>query len=787
VAKLNLVKKEIPSAAEPAAEPWRILVVDDDPEVHAVTRLALRSLRFGGRGIELLHADSAIAARQMLSQTADIAIVLLDVVMETDDAGLRLARHIRDELKNSNVRIVLRTGQPGQAPEEEVIVEYDVNDYKAKTELTARKLFTTTVTALRAYEHLKHLEAHRRGLQQVAKAADALVEEGSLDHFAFRALVQLQRFVGTAAQGFLCAVRPPTPQAGPAAELQVLAATGGEPIDAEARDLVLSVAQHRSSAFVRAHTVLYLGCIGDTVFAACFRAGACAQDGPARALVELLCSKIAIGLRNAQLYDQLRASNALLEAKVEQRTSELAQANLSLQEANSELTRRALFDALTDLPNRLLFEDRLTRAVARCGRSDRGGGPSRPEKLGILFIDLDGFKPINDSFGHAVGDRVLQSVAARLRSVARASDTPARVGGDEFLLLMEDVSGPADCVAAARRMLEALAQPFDIGERDVEVTASIGIVMYPDQGASDKLIAQADAAMYEAKRAGGHTYALFEEHMGARALDELNLQHDLRHAIAREQLRLHYQPKVDHKGELTGVEALLRWQHPQRGMVSAALFIALAERFGLIDALGGWVIEEACRQTRAWADSGLQMRVAINLSVHQLRQDDLVDQIESALRRYRLAPSQLLCEITETVAMDDVTATQRTIKGLERIGVYLAIDDFGTGYSSLSCLRQLPARQLKIDRSFVNDLVSCADAAAVVKAVIQLAHGLGLHVVAEGVETAEQRDILLQLGCDQLQGYFYAKPMAADALVTWVSQLTSTALEQPVPGPAIGS
>jgi EAL domain-containing protein (putative c-di-GMP-specific phosphodiesterase class I) len=282
-------------------------------------------------------------------------------------------------------------------------------------------------------------------------------------------------------------------------------------------------------------------------------------------------------------------------------------------------------------------------------------------------------------------------------------------------------------------------------------------------------MAHADAAMYAAKRAGGGTFAVFEPHMDAGAFEKLSLQSDLRGAVERGELELHYQPKIDgRRGQVCGAEALLRWNHPQRGSVSPAVFVPLAERFGLINELGNWVIEEVCRQLRTWSDQGVRMRVAINLSVHQLRQDGLADRIREALARHQVEPSRLLCEITESAAMEDLKITQATFEGLQRIGVYLSIDDFGTGYSSLSYLRQLPARQLKIDRSFVQDLEGSIDARAVVDAVIRLSHALGLRVVAEGVETAAQHDILLHLECDELQGFYFARPMPAARLSAWI-------------------
>ena len=445
-------------------------------------------------------------------------------------------------------------------------------------------------------------------------------------------------------------------------------------------------------------------------------------------------------------------------------------ANERLRAANDELQHRALTDPLTGLPNRLLFEDRLMHALRRHDGAEERRTERNAGRLAVLFVDLDGFKPINDSLGHAAGDLVLKEAALRLRAAGRDSDTLARIGGDEFVMLAEGAASLADCVALARRLVETLARPFQLGDLSVEVSASVGVVVYPDQGHRDKLVAHADAAMYAAKRAGGNTYALFESNMDADALDQLSLQTDLRHAVERGQLELHYQPKLDGRlGQIRGVEALLRWHHPVRGIVGPGIFIPIAERFGLINALGDWVIDEVCRQIEAWRDDGLRMRVAINLSVHQLRQDDLVERIAGALERHRVDPSQLLCEITESAAMHDVEAVQRAFDGLARIGVFLSIDDFGTGYLSLSHLRQLPARQLKIDRSFVSDLETSADARAIVSAVIHLAHELGLPVVAEGVETQTQRDILLGLGCDELQGYFFARPMPAGALLTWTA------------------
>jgi len=459
---------------------------------------------------------------------------------------------------------------------------------------------------------------------------------------------------------------------------------------------------------------------------------------------------------------------ATLDARMQDQAALLAHSlrsvNVQLQEANDELKKRAFLDPLTRLPNRLLFEDRLAHALAL---SERHRAPL-PKRLAVLFVDLDGFKPVNDSLGHAAGDQVLVEVAARLLSVARESDTVARVGGDEFVLLMEDVAEVADCAGLARRLVASIALPFVHGERVLQISASVGIAVFPDHGKGDQLMVHADAAMYAAKRAGGNACMLFELHMNSGVARQLVLQTDLRRALARGELSLYYQPKLDGRRlQIRGVEALMRWNHPEHGEVPPSVFIPIAERFGLIMELGEWVINEACRQMRAWDEAGMHLRVAVNLSVQQLRQEGLVRRLGDALVRHGIDASRLLCEITESVAMEDIETTQRAFEGLGRIGVFLSIDDFGTGYSSLSYLRKLPARQLKIDRSFVQDLETSQDARAVVDAVIRLAHALDLSVVAEGVETPGQRDILLALACDELQGFLFAEPMPAAQLLDW--------------------
>ncbi|HEX7435532.1 MAG TPA: bifunctional diguanylate cyclase/phosphodiesterase, partial [Caldimonas sp.] len=430
-------------------------------------------------------------------------------------------------------------------------------------------------------------------------------------------------------------------------------------------------------------------------------------------------------------------------------------------------------DSLTQLPTRLYFEDRLAAAATRAD--------AKTSRLALLFVDLDGFKPVNDTYGHSVGDMVLEQVGQRLKSLSRGKDVVARVGGDEFLLLLTNVNSEDSIAHVATRLIGGLSQAYAVDGREVIISCSVGIALYPDGCSYGKLIARADAAMYAAKHSGGSTHCFYSPAMDADAERQFDLLRDLRKALRNKEMELFYQPKIDVKsGKVTATEALLRWKHPSRGVILPSVFIPIAERFGLIVALGNWVIEDACRQSRAWRDKGLRMRVAINLSAHQMRQDDIVERITDALQRHRIHPSLLTCEITETAAMEDTKTTQETFRRLGELGTHLSIDDFGTGYSSLSYLRKLPAEELKIDRSFIMDLEHSADARAVVDAVIKLAHALGLKVVAEGVENQRQQQILIDMACDELQGFLFAKPMSARALQLWaINDRTESAVFRP--------
>ncbi|MEW5318848.1 MAG: hypothetical protein WDW38_010033 [Sanguina aurantia] len=423
--------------------------------------------------------------------------------------------------------------------------------------------------------------------------------------------------------------------------------------------------------------------------------------------------------------------------------------------ANAELHLMAFRDPLTGLANRALLEDRLEHALNRVGREATQPAQRGTGKLALLFIDLDGFKPVNDSYGHAAGDLVLRQVAARLSGLIRDMDTVARMGGDEFLILLEDVDQVSDAVVLANRILQALKIPLQLIDREVSLSCSIGIALFPDHTARDRVISSADVAMYVAKRNGGNAWAVYERHMQPEATGQMDLQQALRVAIARNEFQLIYQPKIDgSNGSLAGVEALLRWHSGTLGVVLPEVFIPLAERFGMIVAIGDWVLEAACKQLARWKEEGIDTCVAINFSGYQLRQPDLATRMSQLFEIHAIDPRQIMCEVTESVAMEDTVSTQRVLRQIQELGVPLSIDDFGTGYSSLSYLRQLRVQQLKIDRSFIRDLDSSADARAVVDQRLRPRRRTGeIALGAEGVETIKQHTALVELGCDELRCY----------------------------------
>src|SRR6266852_3515451 len=434
-----------------------------------------------------------------------------------------------------------------------------------------------------------------------------------------------------------------------------------------------------------------------------------------------------------------------------------------------QMTHSAQHDVVTNLPNRLLLSDRISQAIALANRQNR--------PVALIFLDLDRFKYINDSLGHSTGDQLLCSVSKRLLASVRRSDTVSRMGGDEFVVLLSEIAYPEDAAISAKKILVSLQAPHSIGGQDLYIYGSIGISIYPNDGEdAETLIKNADTAMYHAKETGRDNFQFFKAEMNLRAMERQSLEGSLRRALEREEFLLHYQPTVNlDSGEITGVEALVRWRQSDRGLLPASQFVPVAEDCGLIIPIGRWVLREACRQARAWQDAGLPpLPIAVNVSAVEFREKGFVESVRMILSETGLAARYLKLELTERVLMDDVESTASVLQELKIMGVHLAVDDFGTGYSSLSYLRQFPIDVLKIDQSFVQQITADPDDSTIVSAIINMGKSLKHLVVAEGIETQLQRAYLQALSCAEGQGYLFSRPLAADQFAHLLQTSTTT-------------
>ncbi|MBW3565488.1 MAG: EAL domain-containing protein [Acidobacteria bacterium] len=440
-------------------------------------------------------------------------------------------------------------------------------------------------------------------------------------------------------------------------------------------------------------------------------------------------------------------------------------------QAEEQIRHLAYHDPLTELPNRLLFRDRLNVALSQAQRS--------PSHLAVLFLDLDRFKVINDSLGHNIGDALLQAVARRLVASVRETDTVARLSGDEFTILLTEIGSSSHAIRIARKILEAIRHPFSVANREISVTTSIGVAVYPDDGAhADLLLKNADTAMYQAKENGRNNIQAFNASVSARTLERLAMETGLRRAVSQGELTLHYQTIHEaSSGKVRGFEALLRWDHPDLGLIPPMTFLTVAEDLGLMFPIGQWVIRKAALQLVEWSEGPLsELCISVNVSMSQLQRSDFAESIEELIAETGIDPSRLEIEITESTAMQDPAASIATLTAVRNLGVKISVDDFGTGYSSLAYLQKLPIDRLKIDQSFIQDMVTNADANEIVQAIIAMGHRLGLGIVAEGVETEQQREALVLAGCDLLQGYLMSKPAPARSIPAMMTSLAESGL-----------
>ncbi|NVO04966.1 MAG: EAL domain-containing protein [Rhodoferax sp.] len=854
---LDLFAPEAPDAPPPATETravWKILLVDDDEDIHTVLHMALRNVQVENRPLALLDARSGKEARALLAAHPEIALVLLDVVMETELEGLNLVRHVRQELGNRMVQIVLVTGQPGYAPERDVVADYAIDGYRLKSELTADKIFVSVYVALRTYKALCDSEHQRQQLERLSQALgekeermrsvvetapDAIVQfdasglvvgwnEGARHLFGYDAqqmqgqslallmpqhqraqhAENMRRLADGADAGLL----------GRVIEMNGLRANGEEfPIElvlgtwrsasgphfsAVIRDVS---ERRRTEAGLRLAASVYANSYEGIIIAdankaivdinpAFTRITGYAKDEVLGRTPKLLSSgrhdaafyqamwasiaehdfwqgEVTNRRRDGRLYTEILSISVIRDEQGTLQHYIGVFSDITLLKAHEdELYRIAHYDHLTNLPNRRLFSDRLAQALARSRRSE--------ESVAVCYLDLDGFKAVNDSHGHAVGDQLLIELSRRLQGVLRSDDTLARLGGDEFVLLLASISGLQECQSALERVLEVVATPMEIEGKRVAVTASIGVTVYPaDPVDADTLMRHADQAMYLAKEGGKNSFHFFDPVHDQQVQTQRHYMQRLRQALDQGEFVLHYQPKVDLlDGTVMGFEALIRWQHPQDGLLAPGVFLHYLEGSELEILVGEWVLQSVVQQIAAWRDAGIQVTVSANISADHLLRSNFAERLEQILAAYPRAVAECLeLEILETAALADLKRAVQTITQCRKLGVQFSLDDFGTGYSSLTYFLNLPVQVLKIDQSFVKVMLDDPGGLGIVESVVRLAQAFNRPVIAEGVETLEHGGVLLRFGCRFAQGYGIARPMAVAQVRDWMAQWQATA------------
>ncbi|QPG06106.1 EAL domain-containing protein [Salinimonas marina] len=712
---------------------WNVLVVDDDEELHTVTRLALSQVVINNRQLRFLHAYSASQARAILSQHgSQIALILLDVVLESEDAGLTVVKYLRETLQLEEPRIVLRTGQPGYAPEQTIITDYDINDYKTKTELTRSRLLTTVITSIRSYQHIVTINQSRLGLQKIIDASANLLEEHSIKAFCEGVVIQLSSLLGLEAEGLVCA------KAGSlidkdANTVYVLGAAGdfanliNQPVtrlnNAAIAENIQRCLRQKTHIFDDGFSVLYLNRAGFE--AAVYVNLAHELSDTNKQLLEVFLSSIAIGYENVHLFQQLR--NA------------------------------AFRDWLTLLPNRNEFINLLEKPAA-----------GDPLTKVVALIDISRFSDINDGLGQDAGNALLVSVATRLSSFFEAPVIKARISSDVFGLI-----GPAEKITPEQ--INSLFQSsFQALDHTIPLNVHIGFYEIAQQGDSGlDILKRTNIALNRAKKHHHDNFEYYAPEIEERTTWQLNMIRRLRNDFADRKLQLWFQPQIDLTSEqVVGVESLLRWPDEEGGFIPPTVFIPLAEYSGLIVDIGQWVVEESCRRIQSLNQGGYPgLRVAVNISMPQFRDRYFVQKIKQALTRFECPPAQLELEITESVVMDEPQIVIDALTSLKQFGVAIAIDDFGTGFSSMSYLQRLPLDRLKVDRSFVND-IQPGKSAVIAETIVSLGIKLGLCTIAEGVERPDQAEYMKQLGCMEAQGYLYAKPMPFDELTAYLESHT---------------
>lgn len=709
---------------------WRILITDDEEDVHRATRFALRDMRILGRDIEFLHAYNSREALNILRKEKDIAVILLDVVMETANAGLDLVPVIREELNNQQVRIILRTGEPNQAPETDVIRDYDINDYKLKSDLTKRKLYVTLTAAMRSYQQIRTIEDSKKGLNLILRSSSELMTQEGLNKFAQGVIVHIAALLEVDPEGVICVRRKDSYTA----HHPVIIAAAGDyclMIDRPLSDMQQGTAQallqqsldHRCNVFDEAGIALYLGSSarGDM---SCFVASKNRVSNMDKDLLELFCGNISLCADNISFVERLKSY--------------------------------AFTDSLVGLPNRNALEEIINNYLA--------GDVSVAYSLAL--IDIDNFAEINAVLGQEYGDQLLCATADRIRGRFYEPNIVARVGGDTFA-----VFGPASHIDK-KPLLQPFINPFRIGGELQLLSVTAGIVpLRETEGNGAEVIKDASIVLKQAKNHSRGEVVMFERKMVVEARDRLEMLKNLRSAFELNELFLVFQPKLRLSDlSVTGFEALLRWRNSEGQYISPAVFIPLAEQSGLIVRMGEWILRSAIAELGVLHARGYSnATMAVNLSVAQLEHPDMMDMLQRVMGESNIDPGSIELEITESIAMGDMEGNLEKLRHIRELGFKLSMDDFGTGFSSLTYLQKMPINCLKIDRSFVctSDTRSGRE---IVEMIVQLGKTLGLNVIAEGVEEEIQGVLLTEMGCHEVQGFFYARPMPREDLHNWLTQ-----------------
>ena len=735
----------LPGTSRPdrgAVLPWKILIVDDDEDVHEVTTLALKRSDILGHPLAFLHAYSAAEALALLRGDPDVALVLLDAIMETEDAGLEAARAIREDLEMEDVRIVLRTGQPGQIPELESITRYDINDYRTKSELTRERLITVVTAALRSWRQIRRIQNSRRGLELIVKASNQFIAAEGITSFAEGVISQMASLFDLEPEGLVCAsFAPPDRRGSPETacgdgdrSCQIIAAAGRfrglidrrvtELEDDRIRSAITRAFEHRETVHEDSSLTVYFREPSGQEFATWI-------DSP-RPITEIdhdllgvFCTNISLSAANISLVDRLQ--------------------------------KLAWTDQLLGIPNLTALLERVRSVLSASAGTDTI----------LALCDIDDFGAINDVLGHGYGDNVLRDVARRLQEVFGESGTVYRVGADAF------------GVVTRREVMETVADAITTGlfegisRGHPEITMSVGVALIDlQEGDPSNQLQNAFIAMKRARRAGSGQIAWYTPEIGTRTRERLQLLKHLKDAFSEHRLYLAFQPQAAlDDGRITGVEALVRWRDESGRNIPPDEFIPLAERSGLIIPLGYWILDQALTAlSRVHGAGHPELTLAVNVSANQLKHASFLERLDDAVARNGIEPQALELEITESISMFGIDDVLKLLTAVRSRGIGIAVDDFGTGYSSLSSIDRWPISRIKIDRSFVAGVGSESNRGRLVDLVVPIGHRLSVRVLAEGVETAAQWEQLHEIGCHDAQGYYLGAPMPLDELLEWLDR-----------------